>query len=309
MKNEPSTPQPKAGFRSGFVSIVGKPNVGKSTLVNMFLGQKVSIVSPRPQTTRHRILGILTREDMQIVFVDSPGWHRPLHPLGRYLLATTKGIIEEADVLVMLLDAVSGIRREDEWVMDEVRRAKHRALLVINKMDAVKKMSALPLIERCASMGLFEEIIPLSALTGENVEALMAQIVTRLPEGPRWYEPDQVTDQSTEQRVPELIREQILLATRQEVPHAVAVVLEEFKQEEGLTTIQATIVVEREGQKAIVIGQKGLFLKAIATAARQELERLLGQKVFLQVWVKVMPDWRKEPAVLRELGYQDLSRH
>ncbi len=298
--------QPDAAFRSGFVGIVGKPNVGKSTLLNALLGRKVSIVSPRPQTTRHRILGILTREDAQIVFIDSPGWHRPLHPLGRYLLATAKGIIEEADLLVMVLDAASGITREDGWVMDEVRRSKHRALLVINKMDAVKKMVALPLIQQCAEMHLFEEIIPLSALSGANAEVLLPQLIARLPIGPRWYEPHQVTDQSPEQQIQELIREQILLATRQEVPHAAAVLLEEFKREEKLITIQATIVVEREGQKAIVIGQKGLMLKAIGTAARLELERLLGQKVFLQVWVKVIADWRKQPALLRQLGYEDL---
>jgi GTP-binding protein Era len=289
------------------VSLVGKPNVGKSTLLNALLGRKVSIVSPRPQTTRHRILGILTREDVQIVFVDSPGWHRPLHPLGRYLLATTKGIIEEADVLVMMIDATSPFTREDQWVVDEVRRAKHRAIAVINKADAVKKPMVLPLIQRCADLKLFEEIIPISALREDNLDALMTQLIARLPIGPYWFEPDQVTDQTTEQMVPEFIREQILLATRQEIPHAVAVILEELKKEDTLTTIRATIVVERQGQKAIVIGQGGALLKSIGIAARSELERLLDHHVFLQLWVKVMPNWRKEPVVLRELGYEDLT--
>ncbi len=261
MQNDPSAAALESGFRSGFVGIVGKPNVGKSTLLNALLGQKVSIVSPRPQTTRHRILGVLTRPDAQVIFIDSPGWHRPLHPLGRYLLATAKGIIEEADLLVMMLDATSGIRKEDQWVIDEVRRAKHRALLVINKADAVKKPLLLPLLQQCAALEQFEEIIPLSALTGDNLPALLAQILARLPEGPRWYEPTQVTDQSPEQQIQELIREQILLATRQEVPHAAAVLLEELKREDTLITIRATIVVERQGQKAIVIGKQGASLK------------------------------------------------
>ncbi len=305
--HEPAPPSP--GFRSGFVGILGKPNVGKSTLLNTLLGQKVSIVSPRPQTTRHRIIGVLHRPEAQIIFIDSPGWHRPLHPLGRYLLATTKGIAEEADVLVMMLDATSGIRKEDQWVIDEVRRAKHRALLVINKADAVRKPLILPLLEQCAKLEMFEEIIPLSALTGDNLPALLTQIIKRLPEGPRWYELDQITDQPTQRRVQELIREQILLATKQEVPHAAAVLIDEFTHTDTLITIRATIVVEREGQKAIVIGQKGLFLKAIGTAARLELERLLGTKVFLQLWVKVVSDWRKESSILRQLGYEDLADH
>ena len=292
-----------AGHRSGFVGLIGKPNVGKSTILNYYLGRKISITSPRPQTTRRRILGILTRPDAQILFVDSPGWHRPEHPLGRYLLGVTKGVAEETDLLVTVLDATTGIRQDDEWVFDEVRRSKHPALLAINKADLVKKGLLLPILERCASLELFEDYVPVSASTGENMDVLLKEIVARLPEGPRWYEPGQVTDQTPEQTIREFIREQVLLATREEVPYAADVLLDQITRKPQATVIQATILVEREGQKAILIGRQGRMLKQIGTAARQEMERLLGTRVFLELWVKVVKDWRHNPSMLRELGY------
>ena len=312
--------------RAGFVGLVGKPNVGKSTILNTLLGRKISIASPRPQTTRHRILGILTKPQAQVIFVDSPGWHKPLHPFGRYLIAVAKGVCEEVDIIVTVIDATSGVTREDEWVFEYVQRTQRPAILAINKTDAVKKPLILPLIEQCAGLKLFEEHIPISAMTGENMDVLLAQLIARLPEGPRWYEADQVTDQTTGQVIREFIREAILLATRQEVPHAVAVLLDEVTSADPpasrsslhtpnaagqagahanpLTRIRATILVEREGQKAIVIGKQGRMLKQIGTACRVELERWLGQRVFLELWVKVAKDWRKNPAMLRELGYQ-----
>lgn len=296
-------PSNGAGYRSGFVGLSGKPNVGKSTLLNAFLGRKVSITSPRPQTTRTRILGILTRPDAQVIFLDSPGWHRPQHPLGRYMVAMARGIIEEADVLVAMLDATTGITQEDEWVFDEIRKAKRPALLAINKVDAVNKGLILPLLEQAAATGLFAEHIPVSATHGDNLDVLMAQLIARLPEGPRWYEPEQVTDQTTEQLIQEFIREQVLLATRQEVPYAIGVLLEEITRKETVIVIRATILVEREGQKAIVIGRQGQMLKHIGTEARKELERLLGDKVFLELWVKVARDWRTDISMLRQLGY------
>jgi GTP-binding protein Era len=294
---------PPTGHRSGFVGLIGKPNVGKSTILNAYLGQKVSITSPRPQTTRRRILGILTRPEAQILFVDSPGWHRPQHPLGRYLLGVAKNIAEETDLLVTVLDATTGVRQEDEWVFEEVRKSKHPALLAINKVDLVKKGLLLPIIERCASLELFDAYVPVSAVTGENMEALLKEIVARLPEGPRWYEPGQVTDQTPEQAIREFIREQVLLSTREEVPHAVDVLLDQITRKPQATVIHATILVEREGQKAILIGRQGRMLKQIGTAARQEIERLLSTKVFLELWVKVVKDWRQKPSMLRELGY------
>ena len=304
MKNaEPPADALPAGHRSGFVGLIGKPNVGKSTILNYYLGQKISITSPRPQTTRRRILGILTRPDAQVLFVDSPGWHRPQHPLGRYLLGVTKDVAEGTDLLVTVLDATTGIRQDDEWVFDEVRKSKHPALLAINKVDLVKKGLILPIIERCASLDLFEDYVPVSASTGESMEVLLEQIVARLPQGPRWYEPGQVTDQTSEQAIREFIREQVLLATREEVPHAVDVLLDQITRKPQVTVIHATILVEREGQKAILIGRQGRMLKQIGTAARQEMERLLETKVFLELWVKVVKDWRQKPSILRELGY------
>lgn len=304
MKNaEPPPDALPAGHRSGFVGLIGKPNVGKSTILNYYLGQKISITSPRPQTTRRRILGILTRPEAQVLFVDSPGWHRPQHPLGRYLLGVTKDVAEGTDLLVTVVDATTGIRQDDEWVFDEVRKSKHPALLAVNKADLVKKGLLLPIIERCASLDLFADYVPVSASTGENMEVLLEQIVARLPEGPRWYEPGQVTDQTPEQAIREFIREQVLLATREEVPHAADVLLDQITRKPNATVIQATILVERDGQKAILIGRQGRMLKQIGTAARQEIERLLKTKVFLELWVKVVKDWRQKPSTLRELGY------
>lgn len=296
---------PPAPFRSGFVGIVGRPNVGKSTMLNTFLGEKIAIVSPKPQTTRHRILGVLTREDAQVMFLDTPGWHQPEHALGRYMAEVIKAVIEEADVLVAVIDARVGLREDDERVLDRIRQAKRPAVLALNKVDAVKKPKLLPLLEACAKTRLFSDCVPVSALTGDQMPLLLSRIIARLPEGPRWYEPDQRTDQTDRQRITELIREQILLATRQEVPHAVAVRLDELKEEGHLVSIQATILIERPGQKAILIGRGGAMLKRIGQSARSQIEQLLGRKVYLGLWVKVVEDWRRDARILRELGYAE----
>jgi len=281
--------------------------------LNFYLGEKISIVSPRPQTTRHRILGVLTRQDAQVLFLDSPGLHSPQHALGRYMVGVAKSILEEADVLVAVIDARAGMTADDERVFARVRQVMRQGtadrdrrpscLLVINKVDVVKKPRLLPLIEACSKTGLFSECIPVSALTGEQMDVLLERIIDQLPEGPRWYEPQQRTDQTTQRRIGELIREQVLLATRQEVPHAVAVLVEEVEEQERVTVIHATILVERQGQKAIVIGQKGAMLKRVGQAARAQLEQLLGRHVYLQLWVKVEEDWRSDARILRELGY------
>lgn len=301
-----------AGYRSGFVGVVGKPNVGKSTIVNYYLGEKVAIVSPRPQTTRHRILGVLTRDDAQVLFLDTPGLHEPEHALGRYMLETAKAVIDEADVLVAVIDAQSGIRAEDERVFARVKSALARsdrgqgtrtALLAINKADAVKKPRLLPILDAAARSQIFAECIPVSALIGEQMDVLLERIIAFLPEGPHWYEAQQRTDQTPQQRIGELIREQVLLATRQEVPHSVAVLVEEITERDRLMSIEATILVERPGQKAIVIGRGGTMLKQVGQAARKEIERLLGRKVYLGLWVKVAEGWRSDERILRQLGY------
>jgi GTP-binding protein Era len=289
--------------RSGFVGVVGHPNVGKSTMVNWFVGSKVAIVSPRPQTTRQRILGILTRQDAQVVFVDTPGFHQPEHALGRYMLEVLKTAMEEADVLLVVIDACRGLNREDQQIFERVRRMKRPAIVAINKVDLVKKPRLLPLIEACAKTGLFADCVPVCALTGEQMEILLARLIHHLPEGPQWYDPSQETDQTPQQRVSELIREQLLLATRQEVPHAIAVLLDEVDDRKSVIAIRATIVVERPGQKAIVIGRHGAVLKSIGQAARQQVERLLGRKVYLELWVKVKPSWRTDARLLQQLGY------
>jgi GTP-binding protein Era len=301
------------GHRSGFVGIVGRPNVGKSTILNYYLGEKISIVSPRPQTTRHRVLGVLTKEDAQVLFLDTPGLCTPQRPLERHMVGVAKSVIDEADVLVAVIDGRVGIREEDEWVFARLRqalsggrggdRAKQSCLLAINKVDAVKKPRLLPLLEACANTKLFEECIPVSALRGDQMDVLLACLILRLPQGPRWYEPEHRTDQPPSQHIAELVREQILLATRQEVPHTVAVLVEEVVEQERVTVVRATILVERPGQKAIVIGRQGLMLKRIGQEARRELERFLGRKVHLELWVKVAADWRSDPQVLRQLGY------
>ena len=298
--------------RSGFVGIVGRPNVGKSTLLNYYLNEKVAIVSPRPQTTRHRILGVLTRDDAQVAFLDSPGLHEPEHTLGRHMMEVAKAVMEEADVLIVMIDGRVGLTREDDRMLDRLRQvlrvpgaggAARTALLAINKADVTKKPRLLPLLEACAKTKLFAECIPVSAKSGEQMDVLLERVIAHLPEGPRWYEPQQRTDQTTERRAAELIREQLLLATRQEVPHAVAVLIEQIDERERVTAIQATILVERPGQKAIVIGKGGAMLKQIGQAARQQLERLLGRKVHVELWVKVAEGWRRDERVLRQLGY------
>jgi len=306
------SPVPGPAHRSGFVGIIGRPNVGKSTLLNAYLGEKLAIVSPRPQTTRHRVLGVLTREDAQLAFLDSPGFHEPEHALGRHMMAIAKAVMEEADVLIAMIDGRAGLTEVDERVFARVRQVvrasgggggPRAALLAINKVDLVKKPRLLPLLEACAKTQAFAECIPISALTGEQLDVLLERIIAHLPEGPRWYEPQQRTDQTTEQLIGEFIREQVLLATRQEVPHAVAVRLDQVEAGGRVTVIHATILVERPGQKAIVIGRGGTMLKRIGQEARRQLERLLGRKVHLALWVKVAEDWRRDERILRELGY------
>ena len=230
------------GHRSGFVGVVGRPNVGKSTLVNYYLGEKVAIVSPRPQTTRQRILGVLTRGDAQVAFLDTPGFHKPEHTLGRYMLEAAKAVLEEADVLLVVIDGRQGMTAEDEDLFARAKRTGRPAVLAINKIDLVKKPRLLPLIDACAKTGVFRECVPVSALTGEQMEVLLERVIAGLPEGPQWYEPERRTDQSTRQRLGELIREQVLLATRQEVPHSVAVLVDVMEEKPRVTVIQATIL-------------------------------------------------------------------
>jgi GTP-binding protein Era len=292
--------------RSGFVAVVGRPNVGKSSLMNAYLGQKVAIVTPKPQTTRNRLLGILTLPNAQIVFVDTPGIHQPRHKLGQYLVATATSAVPEADVVVFMVDVSVMPTDEDRMVADLLaRKSQAPVLLAMNKVDLLRPADIQPHTEAYLALGQFDDWILISATRGDNLDKLREMIIERLPFGPRYYPPDQITDQEERFMAAELIREQVLLHTYEEVPHGVAVVVEEFKERRpDLTYISAVIYVERESQKGIIIGAKGEMLKRIGTAARREIEHFLGHQVYLELWVKVRKKWRQDERQLRYFGYK-----
>ncbi|MCS6881809.1 MAG: GTPase Era [Oscillochloridaceae bacterium] len=289
--------------RSGFVALVGKPNVGKSTLLNALLGQKVAIVSPRPQTTRVPVRGILTRPGAQIIFVDTPGIHQPSHALGRLMVNLAERTLPNADVIGFMVDISQPPSQLDRRIARQVQRARGRKLLILNKVD-LKPRGQRTYLEDYRSLGPWEQEIAISALKGLGLAALLEEIVARLPEGPLLYPPDQLTDQSEQHLAAEFVREKVLYYTQQEVPHAVAIEVEEWEPREGVTYIRMTINVEREGQKRIIIGAGGAMLKKIGSAARQEIERLIGGPVYLDLWVKVRPHWRDDVAALGWLGYR-----
>jgi len=294
------------GHRSGFVAVIGRPNVGKSTLVNQFVGQKVAIVSPKPQTTRSRIMGILTREEAQVIFVDTPGLHRPRHKLGRAMVATATRAIPGADVVLFMVDVSVPPTDEDRMIAGLIREQTGApVILVLNKMDLLSPEKVKPHTEAYWELAPYHHEWMMTVATKKvNLDNLLDLIVATLPEGPCYYPGDQVTDQTERQIAAELIREQVLRYTRQEVPHAVAVVVEEFKEREsGAIYVAANIFVERESQKGIIIGRQGQMLRQIGSAARQEIERMTSGRVFLELWVKVRKGWRRDGRELRRLGY------
>ncbi len=305
-----------ADHRSGFVAVIGRPNVGKSTLLNRLLGQKIAITSPKPQTTRDQLLGILTQDDAQILFLDTPGIHRPQHKLGQHMVEVAEESMDDADVLLWLVEA--GVPPTDEemviagMVRDLARRSKQQPtplVLGLNKMDAVRDDPAEVIARRRAEYAavlgeLSFDVLPVSALTGAGVAELVARLRELLPRGPRYYPEDQVTDLQTRFIVAELIREQALHLLQQEVPHSLAVVVDEFTaRDDGMTYIAAVIYVERESHKGIVLGQGGRMIKRIGQNARPQIEELVGTKVYLELWVKVWEKWRRKEAMLRRLGY------
>jgi GTP-binding protein Era len=290
--------------RSGFVAVLGQPNVGKSTLMNAYLGEKIAIVSPKPQTTRNRLLGILTREDAQIIFMDTPGIHQPLHKLGEYMVETAVRTIPDADLALFLVDVSRPPSAEDLRIADLLRDQEHLpVLLLLNKVDllAPGRDGYAP-----AYRALLADApaLSISALEGEGLDELLERIIASLPRGPRYFPEEQLTDQQLRFIVAELVREAVLYHTHQEVPHAVAVRVEEFKERSStLTYISANVFVERGTQKGIILGERGRMIKRIGASARREIERLLGTKVYLELWVKVKKKWRKDEAELRRLGY------
>ncbi|HJR76087.1 MAG TPA: GTPase Era [Nitrospiraceae bacterium] len=294
-------------MKSGAVAIIGRSNVGKSTLLNRLLDEKIAIVSDKPQTTRTRILGVAHTPNAQIAFLDTPGFHEPQHLLNRRMVRTALDVFDDADLLYVLVDATAqpgpGDRAVIKHIQEAVARQPRPVMLVINKVDLVNKARLLPLIENYARLYPWTEIVPVSARRGDNVPRLMELTVASLPEGAPVYGEDMVTDQSMRVLAAELIREKILEHTYEEIPHSVAVEIEQFQETKTLARISAAILVEKESQKAIVIGKHGERLKKVGTAARQDMERLFGMKVFLEMWVKVRDAWREDEQVLAELGY------
>jgi GTP-binding protein Era len=302
------SPSSGSRFVSGFVSILGRPNAGKSTLLNKLIGMKLAIVAPKPQTTRTSIQGVLTQPGAQIVFVDTPGIHKPDSLFNRRMLQTVKGALDQRDLLLYVADATRRTGEEDREALEIVKTARTPVLLLLNKIDRLKdKRLLLDSIEGYRALHEFEEFLPVSARTGEGLDAALAAMVRRLPEGPAYFPPDYVTDQPERFLAGELIREKILYSTREEVPHSVAVVVEEWKETAKLTRISATIYVERTSQKGILIGARGAMLKQIGTAARQEMESLLGRKIFLELFVKARPKWRENPAFLNAVDWRSMT--
>jgi len=294
-------------FRSGYVSILGRPNAGKSTLLNALLGGKLAIVSEKPQTTRTSIEGVLHLPDAQIIFLDTPGIHASDTLINKRMMDTVRASLADRDLLLFLADAVAPFTPEDAKAVDALGRSQAPTFLVLTKIDRLQdKRQLLPRIEQYKALREFDEYLPISALTGQGLDGLRSAIIARMPEGPEYFPADHLTDQPERFLAAELIREQILRSTRQEVPHAVAVAIDQWEDKPAITSIMATIFVERAGQKAIVIGAKGANLKKIGTLARHEIETLLARKVFLQLFVKVESNWRENPEFLNSIDWRSM---
>ncbi len=290
--------------KSGFVAVIGRPNVGKSTLINSLIGQKIAIMSDKPQTTRNRILCVLTQPDAQMVFIDTPGVHKPLHKLGEYMAHTVENTLKEIDAILFVVDATEKMGAGERFILERLAATRRPVVLVVNKLDLIDRETVLPIIDSYRKQYDFAGIVPISAKEKDNLEALLGEVKKYLPEGPAYYPEDMVTDQPERLIVAELVREKLLEMTRDEVPHSVAVDVDEMKtRPKGDIYIRATIYVERDSQKGIIIGGHGAMLKETGRRARHDIETLLGAKVYLDLWVKVQRDWRNRPAVLKNLGF------
>ena len=290
--------------KSGFIAVIGRPNVGKSTLINSLIGQKIAIMSDKPQTTRNRILCILTRPEAQIVFLDTPGIHKPKHKLGEYMVKAAEGTLKEVDAIFFVVDATEKMGLGEYYILERLQATAKPVILVVNKLDLIEKEQVLPIISHYTDKYPFVGVVPISAKEETNLDALIEEVEKYLPEGPQYYPEDMVTDQPERLIVAELVREKALQLTRDEVPHAIAVDVDEMKaRDNGDTYIRATIYVERDSQKGILIGAKGSMLKEIGKLARVDIEMLLGTRVFLDLWVKVKKDWRDRDSVLRGFGF------
>ena len=292
-------------FKSGFVSVIGRSNVGKSTLLNRILGEKLTIISDKPQTTRNKIQLIYTDENMQAIFLDTPGIQTPKNKLGDYMLKVSMSTLNEVDVITYIVDTTEEIGKLDSEIIKKLKLVNTKIILLINKTDKVSSDNVNEIVEMYSKVGIFEEIIPISALNGDNVEGYLTSLKNNLPEGPMYYDKDSVTDQPIRQIVQELIREKALINLSDELPHGIAITIEKFKerQDKNLIDIDATIIVEKKSHKGMVIGKKGSMIKKIGTDARIDIEQLLGSKVNLKLWVKIDEEWRNKDSRLRYLGY------
>ena len=298
-------------FHSGFVCILGRPNAGKSTLLNALVGERLAIISPKPQTTRNRILGIVhipqqgKRGGAQVILIDTPGVHKPDSSLGRKMMVEVREALEGCDLILLIVDVTKRLGAEDEFALKMAQQTGTPVFLLLNKVDLLRdKKALLPIIEDYRKRHDFKEVIPLSALKKEGLDLLLEELVEALPAGPRYFSEDQITDQPVRFMAAEIIREQVLLATKEEVPYATTVVVDQFEEEPRLTRVAATIYCDREGQKAILVGKGGQMLKKIGTAARHNIERMSGTKVFLELFVKVQPGWRDSRAFVDELDWR-----
>jgi len=294
-------------FKSGFIGIIGRPNVGKSTLLNVIIGERIAITTHKPQTTRNRIMGIKNIENGQLIFLDTPGIHKATTPLNQFMVDTATDAFRSSDILLLLVDATFGVHSDDRLIIDSLRDTGLPVILLINKIDLVRKKNILPVIDRFRRHFPFSEIIPISALTGDGVPVLIEQILKLLPEGPRYFPEDMMTDRTERFIAAEIIREKIILLTHQEIPYTTAVVVDSFKEDEekDLIRIQATINVSKDTQKSILIGKKGSMLKKIGTKARLDMEKFFTARIYLELFVRVKKDWTHDTRLLKEFGYKE----
>lgn len=293
-------------YKSGFVALIGRPNVGKSTLLNYIVGQKVAIMSNVAQTTRNKIQGIYTSPEAQIIFIDTPGVHKPATKLGDFMERSTMSALDEVDAVLFVVSATDKRGPGDDFIINRLKQVKQPIYLVVNKIDQVSPNDLPDIVAQYQDSLPFKAVVPISALQGNNINNLLNEIIAGLPHGPQYYPADQISDHPERFVIAEMIREKIFMLTRDEVPHSVAVDVTSVKREdEEHVHISANIIVERPGQKGIIIGKKGQMLKKIGTMARQDIERLLGDRVFLQLWVKVVPGWRDKSAMLKDYGYRN----
>jgi GTPase len=293
--------------KSGFISIIGRPNVGKSTFLNRVIGQKIAIMSDKPQTTRNKVQGVLTTNDSQLIFIDTPGIHKPKHKLGDFMMKVAENTLKGVDLVLFMVNAEEGFGRGEEFIVEKFQTVQTPIFLVINKIDQIHPDTLLSVIDSYKERYPFKEVVPISALEGNNVEKLLEQIKLYMPEGPQFYPADQVTDHPERFIVSELIREKALHLTREEIPHSLAVVIDKMERRgnKDVVHVMATVIVERDSQKGIVIGKQGAMLKEIGKRARFDIENLLGSKVFLELWVKVQKDWRNKMTQLRDFGFNE----